>query len=153
MDVNTRLLILGSLPGDASLAKSEYYGHPQNKFWELVGGVVNVNLRTLPYEARLTCLLAHGIGLWDVIAEAERRGSLDVAIRNGKHNALMDLIGSLPALKTVAFNGAATAKIGRRQLASVTDQLVLFDLPSSSPANTAQFEQKAQAWGNLTVCR
>lgn len=68
----TPLLILGSLPGEQSLALNEYYGNRQNKFWELVGAIIDVDLRSLPYEARLETLLAHGTGLWDVIAEAER---------------------------------------------------------------------------------
>ncbi|POB00503.1 DNA-deoxyinosine glycosylase [Chromobacterium sinusclupearum] len=146
---HTRLLILGSLPGDASLAAGQYYAYPHNKFWELLGAVIRVDLRALPYPARLESLLAHGVGLWDVIAQAERKGSLDAAIRNQKHNALLDLLGGLPALRAVAFNGGTAAKIGRRQLKSCGDDLLLIDLPSSSPAHTLPLEAKAQAWSVL----
>jgi hypoxanthine-DNA glycosylase len=152
VDDKVRLLILGSLPGDASLAKAQYYGHPQNKFWELVGVVIDVDLRALPYEERLNTLLAHGVGLWDVIAEAERKGSLDAAIRNEKHNALLELVRSLPTLKAVAFNGGTAAKIGRRQLKTMSGKLALIDLPSSSPAYTLPLENKAATWSKIGYC-
>jgi hypoxanthine-DNA glycosylase len=149
VDANTSVLILGSLPGDASLAKGEYYGHPQNKFWELVGSVIDVGLRGLPYQVRLDTLRAHGIGLWDVIAEAERKGSLDAAIRKEKHNALIDLAATLHCLRAVAFNGGTSAKHGRRQLRHHGHQLALIDLPSSSPAHTLALEQKQIAWAQI----
>ena len=76
VDANTRLLILGSLPGDASLRAAQYYGHPQNAFWRLIGGVIGRDLAALPYDHRLAALKAARIGLWDVIASAERPGSL-----------------------------------------------------------------------------
>ncbi|WP_374347606.1 DNA-deoxyinosine glycosylase [Chitinimonas sp.] len=149
VDTQTRVLILGSLPGDASLAKAQYYGHPQNKFWELVGAVIHVDLRALPYAQRLHALLENRIGLWDVIAVAERSGSLDAAIRNEQHNPLPDLLASLPALRAIAFNGGKAAKLGRRQLQPLGSRLVLLDLPSSSPAYTAGLDQKAQVWARL----
>jgi hypoxanthine-DNA glycosylase len=142
-------LILGSLPGAASLKATQYYAHPQNKFWELVGAAIDVNLRALPYATRLETLLAHGIGLWDVIAQAEREGSLDAAIRNETHNALLELVESLPALKVIAFNGGTAAKIGRKQLKGIADRFVLLDLPSSSPAYTLSFELKKLRWQHL----
>lgn len=145
----TRLLVLGSLPSEKSLALQEYYGNRQNKFWELVGAVINTDLRALAYDARLEALLAHGIGLWDVISEAEREGSLDTAIRNVVHNSLVELVETLPALKAVAFNGGKAARIGRRQLAAMADCLVFLDLPSSSPAHTIALGQKQQIWNRL----
>jgi TDG/mug DNA glycosylase family protein len=149
VDQQTRLLVLGSLPGEQSLARNEYYGNRQNKFWELVGAVIDVDLRSLPYDARLATLLEHGIGLWDVIADAERKGSLDANIRNESHNALEELVETLPALRAVAFNGGTAARIGLKRLRSLADRLVLIDLPSSSPANTLAFSMKLQAWKTL----
>lgn len=149
VDANVRLLLLGSLPGERSLRAQQYYAHPQNKFWELVGAVIEVDLRALPYAARLESLLHHGIGLWDVIAEAERQGSLDTAIRNESHNRLLELVTSLPALQAIAFNGGTAAKIGRRQLQDMANRFDLIDLPSSSPAHTIGFERKLNAWNNL----
>ncbi|MGK5077927.1 DNA-deoxyinosine glycosylase [Janthinobacterium sp. HLX7-2] len=150
IDQHTRLLILGSLPGEQSLASNEYYGNRQNKFWELVGAVIEVDLRSLPYASRLETLLAHGIGLWDVIAEAERKGSLDANIRNESHNALEELLATLPALRAVAFNGGTAARIGRKRLSSLADRLVLIDLPSSSPAHaTLSLDRKLALWRQI----
>ncbi len=143
---NVRLLLLGSLPGERSLEAQQYYAHPQNKFWELVGAVIEADLRAMDYEKRLATLLAHRIGLWDVIAEAERPGSLDAAIRNETHNALAELVATLPQLRAVGFNGGTAAKIGRRQLTGAGPDLQLIDLPSSSPAYTLAFDVKKYAW-------
>ena len=145
-----KLLILGSLPGERSLAQSQYYAHPQNKFWELAGAVIGTDLRSRPYEARLQTLLAHGVGLWDVIAEAERKGSLDAAIRNETHNLLCELIENLPLLKAVAFNGGTAGKMGRKQLATHTTRFELIDLPSSSPAYTLPYAEKLKKWSQLS---
>lgn len=150
VDARTRLLLLGSLPGEVSLAKAEYYAHRQNQFWRLIGAVIGVEgLRDLDYPARLETLREHGVGLWDVIAEAEREGSLDGNIRNDVHNDLAELVASLPALRAVGFNGGTSARIGRKKLAAQAKTLVLIDLPSSSPAYTLPFADKLAVWQGL----
>lgn len=148
VDGNTRLLILGSLPGDASLKAAQYYAHPQNAFWRLVGGVIRRDLAALPYPDRLEALKAAGVGLWDVVASAERPGSLDGAIRNAEAADLNRLVDALPALKAIAFNGGTASRLGRRGLAS-SGHIALIDLPSSSPAYTRPFMEKAAAWAAL----
>ena len=148
VDAHTRLLILGSLPGDASLKAGQYYGHPQNGFWRLVGGVIGHDLVALPYPERLEALNAAGVGLWDVIASAERPGSLDGAIRNAEAADLNRLIDGLRALRTVAFNGGTAARLGRRSL-TPRPHIDLIDLPSSSPAYTRPLTEKASAWAVL----
>ena len=150
VDAHTRLLILGSLPGDASLKAAQYYGHPQNGFWRLVGGVIGVDLVTLPYPDRLGALKAAGVGLWDVIASATRPGSLDTAIRDVEAADLNRLIETLPALRAIAFNGGTAARIGRRGLV-LRAGLALIDLPSSSPAYTRPLPEKAAAWSVLAT--
>lgn len=148
-DGRTRVLILGSLPGEASLAARQYYAHPRNAFWPLVGRVTGIDLTALPYEQRLEALKGAGIGLWDVVARAERTGSLDQAIRNAETADLNSLIAALPALKAVAFNGRKASAIGRQTLNDAHD-LALIDLPSSSPAHAGmRFEEKASAWAAL----
>lgn len=142
---NARLLILGSLPGAASLVARKYYAHPRNLFWRLLGEVVEEDLVSPAYEARLQTLAAHRIGLWDVVKSAERRGSLDAAIRNAFPNDLQTLAGTLPDLKAVAFSGVTAHNIGRKYLTS--PGLTLVCLPSSSPAHAAMpFETKRDAW-------
>lgn len=147
VDAATRVLILGSLPGEASLAAGQYYGNPRNAFWRLMERVLDAPLVALAYEDRLAALLGRGVGLWDVIAEAERPGSLDAAIRDPAANDLLALIQTLADLKVVAFNGGTAARLGGKLLGDRVDTLAL---PSSSPAHAARsFEQKAEAWGQL----
>jgi hypoxanthine-DNA glycosylase len=141
------VLILGSLPGEASLARGQYYAHPQNQFWRLVGRVLGAELPA-DYAARLGALRDAGVGLWDVVRVARRAGSLDAAIRDHEPNPLADFAAQLPQLRAIAFNGGAAAAIGRRQLATTAD-LALIDLPSSSPAYTLAFEAKAERWAAL----
>jgi len=148
VDRHTRLLLLGSLPGEASLRAVRYYAHPQNQFWRLVGAVIDRDLVSLPYEDRLTALRAAHVGLWDVIADAVRPGSLDTAIRDHRPNDLTALIATLPALRAIGFNGKTAARIGRKALPP-GDGPVPIDLPSSSPAYTIGFDGKMTAWLTL----
>lgn len=145
-DQNTQVLILGSLPGDASLQAQQYYAHPRNQFWRLLGEVLGEPLAAQPYLQRLTTIQRHGVGLWDVIAEAQRRGSLDGNIRDQQHNDLAQLIESLPQLQLVAFNGQ-TAGRQQRQIAALGIACLI--LPSSSPAHTLPYAQKLQVWQAL----
>jgi hypoxanthine-DNA glycosylase len=145
---DTRVVILGSLPGERSLAEQRYYAHPQNRFWHLVGPVIAVDLVSLPYEERLAALLQAKVGLWDTVASAQREGSLDAAIREAQHNELAKLAASLPGLRAVAFNGAKSAAVGTRLLAG--SGVTLVPLPSSSPANASiPLAEKEKRWGAL----
>ena len=145
---DTRLLLLGSLPGAVSLARRQYYAHPQNQFWRLMSAVIGRELAPLGYAQRLEALLAAGVGLWDTVAAATRQGSLDADIRLHAASDLAALAGTLPRLRAVGFNGATSARIGRAQLASA-EGIDLVDLPSSSPAYTLPFERKLAAWLTL----
>ena len=140
------MLVLGSLPGEASLAAGRYYAHPQNRFWHLVGAVIGrADLPSLGYEARLAALLEAGVGLWDTIGSARREGSLDSAIRDVVAAPLRELVGSLPNLRAVGFNGRKSAAIGRTALAGT--RITLVDLPSSSPAHAAlTHSAKQEKW-------
>jgi hypoxanthine-DNA glycosylase len=147
-DARTRVLVLGSLPGEESLARSQYYANPRNHFWRLIGAVTKLDLESLPYEARLRALLEARVGLWDTVGSATRRGSLDGAIRDHRTNDLADLAGRLPELRAVGFNGGKSASLGTAQLAGRRD-LALVPLPSSSPAYTRPFEEKLAEWMKL----
>lgn len=149
VDERTRVLILGSLPGDASLSAGQYYAHPRNAFWRLMEALLGIPLAALPYPARLEALLMHSVGLWDVIASAERRGSLDAAIRNPEAADLIALTARLPTLRAVAFNGGTAARAGRRILEGATTA-TLIDLPSSSPAHARPFDEKRARWSILS---
>ena len=145
---DSRLFILGSLPGDASLMAQRYYAHPTNQFWRLVGHAIGEELEPLGYKERLRCLAGRRIGLWDVIASASRRGSLDQAIRSADHNALEQLLSDFAEVRAIAFNGAAAALAGRKLLGGAS-ACTLIDLPSSSAANTRPFTEKAAAWSAI----
>jgi hypoxanthine-DNA glycosylase len=144
---STRIMILGSFPGAASLAAQQYYAHPRNQFWRLLSVLVGDDLAGLAYAQRLPRLLAHGIGLWDVIAACDRVGSLDSKIRNPIANDLAGLRQQCPLLRRVAFNGQTAGKFAPQFAAAGFQALVL---PSSSPANAQMtFEQKLDAWRAL----
>ena len=151
VNADTRLLILGSLPGEKSLAHSQYYAHPQNKFWLLLGEVLGIALKSLPYDERLATLLAHGVGLWDVVAQAHRSGSLDSNIRERDDNDLVTLAAGLPKLDTIAFNGGTAAKLGLKVLGVHANGYRIVSLPSSSPAYTLAYAEKLQVWRQLPV--
>ena len=142
---DARLLILGSLPGARSLAERQYYAHPTNQFWRLLGAVIEKPLAAMSYEDRLAALRKAKIGLWDVIRSAERHMSSDSLIREAEAHDLAALIADLPDLSMIAFNGGKAATIGHKQLPSI-DRISVVDLPSSSAANTIGFAAKRDRW-------
>jgi TDG/mug DNA glycosylase family protein len=149
LDHRTRLLILGSFPGEASLAAQQYYAHPRNQFWRLLSAVLDDDLHGLPYGDRLQRLLSHRIGLWDVIAACEREGSLDTAIRRAQANDFAMLKRQCPELTRVCFNGKTSGRFEQDFAAAGFDTMVL---PSSSPANAQfSFEQKLAQWKNILL--
>ncbi|KQX17842.1 MULTISPECIES: DNA-deoxyinosine glycosylase [unclassified Sphingomonas] len=149
VSADTRLLLLGSLPGEASLRAERYYAHPQNQFWRLTGALVgDEDFHLLDYQARLARLLASGVGLWDVVADAVRDGSLDAAIRDHRPNDLAALVASLPSLRAIGFNGGTAARLGRRMIGA-PQGIALVDLPSSSPAFTRSLAEKREKWVGL----
>ncbi|MBB6426411.1 DNA-deoxyinosine glycosylase [Sphingopyxis sp. JAI128] len=145
---DTRLLILGSLPGARSLAARQYYAHPTNQFWRLLGEVAGRPLADMPYDDRLAALREAKVGLWDVIRSAERRTSSDSRIREAEAHDLAALVAGLPELRMIAFNGGKAAAIGRKQLPPLKD-IAIVDLPSSSAANTRGFSAKLERWRQL----
>jgi double-stranded uracil-DNA glycosylase len=141
---DTRLLILGSFPGAASLAAQRYYAHPQNHFWFLLSAILNEPLIHYPYALRCERLLARGIGLWDVLGACVRHGSLDSAIEAGEPNDPAAVLSLAPRLARACFNGGF-AQAHHERWADAG--LPVFSLPSSSPANAGQrFDYKLKAW-------
>lgn len=144
LDAHTRLLVLGSFPGVASLRAQQYYGHPQNHFWKILGTLWDLPLPQMGYTERLAAARAHGLGLWDVYQACEREGSLDVHIRHGELNDFAWVLTQCPRLEAIAHNGGESHRHARhtRQLG-----LPVYKLPSTSPANASwSFERKLQAW-------
>ncbi|MBS0508925.1 MAG: DNA-deoxyinosine glycosylase [Proteobacteria bacterium] len=153
VDARTRVLVLGSFPGVASLAARQYYGHPRNHFWPILAALWPQH--PLPgsehYAARCDWLLARGLGLWDVYAACERAGSLDSSIRNARINDFAGLLIQAPRLAAIAHNGGESyshAHAVRTALGSASGaRIASLRLPSTSPANASwSFERKLQAW-------
>ena len=140
----TRLVVLGSFPGAASLAARQYYAHPRNQFWPLLSALWGVDLTALPYAQRLAVLRERRLGLWDVYASCRRDGSLDSAIEDAQANDLASLRRRAPGLQAVAHNGGESARFMR---ATSALGVPVVRLPSTSPANASwSFERKLAAW-------
>jgi len=147
LDRRTRILILGSFPGAASLAAQQYYAHPRNLLWPILSALTGEPLAQLPYEERLPRLLAHGFGLWDVLGACEREGSLDAAIRQPAANDFARLRELCPLLETVGFNGQTSGKFAPQFAVQGYRTVVL---PSTSPAHASMsLEAKLLAWRYL----
>ena len=140
----TRLVVLGSFPGVASLQAQQYYGHPRNHFWPILSAIWGIELSALDYVSRLQAMLDRGVGLWDGYASCQRVGSLDSNIEAARPNDLATLQCLAPALRAVAHNGGESARAMKRTLAL---GLEVIRLPSTSPANASwSFERKLAAW-------
>ena len=150
IDANIETLILGSFPSVASLGKAQYYAHPQNHFWRLVGAVIGEPLNEMEYETRKRTLLKHRIGLWDIIDACSREGSLDSNIRYARHNHFEQVTGVAKKLRRVCFNGKTAGKREPELAALGYETLVL---PSSSPAYTMRFEEKLKEWKKIALPR
>jgi hypoxanthine-DNA glycosylase len=146
VDATTRVLILGSFPGEASLAARQYYAHPRNHFWPILGEVLGEPLAALPYAERLARAKARGVGLWDVIVACRRPGSLDASIRDAVHGDVDRIRRVARALVAVAFNGNTA---GSREGPWAEAGYVTLKMPSTSPAYTKPFADKLAAWRRL----
>ena len=145
----SRLLVLGSFPGAASLAAQQYYGHPRNHFWPILSALWGVDLVAMPYRRRVAALEQQGLALWDVYAACRREGSLDSAIEDAEPNDLAGLVARLPALRAIAHNGGESARAMR---ITRTLGLPVHRLPSTSPANASwSLERKRAAWRAVFV--
>ncbi|OOG41061.1 DNA-deoxyinosine glycosylase [Polaromonas sp. A23] len=143
----TRLLILGSFPGVASLQAQQYYGHPQNHFWRILQAIWPdgpVGTGADSYQIRSEWLLSRQLGVWDVYAACEREGSLDSSIRKPVVNDFAELQKICPVLEAIAHNGGESFKHARH---TSLFGLPVYKLPSTSPANASwSFERKLVAW-------
>ena len=147
---DTKILILGSLPGKKSLELREYYGHPRNRLWEILAHITN-NEIPQDYERKKEFLFKYNIGLWDVAHSAYREGSLDSKIKKENPNDIEDLLESYETIKVIGFNGKKSEKMFFKYF---TEKLGIkyVPLPSTSPANMAiNFEEMCSRWSELFV--
>jgi len=142
------ILILGSIPGDRSIAENEYYGHPRNRFWQLMARLTNSEIPE-NYSDKKRILLQNRIGLWDVVHKANRKGSLDSDIRNVVPNDIPTLIERHTRLKTIGFNGRKAEALHDRFFDRKA-KIKYWSLPSTSPANAGcSMDQLFHRWGVL----
>ena len=127
------ILVLGSIPGDRSIAENEYYGHPRNRFWRMLAVMRECELPE-NYNDKKQLLLQNRIGLWDVAQQAERKGSLDSAIKNAEPNDIEIFIARHPSLNTIGFNGLKAEALYNRFFERKAE-INYYSLPSTSPAN------------------
>lgn len=150
VDDGCRVLVLGTMPGVASLAAAQYYAHPRNAFWPVMARLLGQDGQA-PYAQRCRWLLNAHVALWDVAATCRRLGSADADMRDVADNPVAALLDSHPAIGAVFFNGAAAqALFGRRQAGLLARQdLSFFRLPSTSPARAQPLEEKLRAWTQI----
>ena len=147
LDANTRVLVLGSFPGVASLRAQQYYGHPQNHFWRILGALWAQPLLAMDYAQRVAALHDHGLGVWDVYGACEREGSLDANIQHAELNDFEAVLRACPRLEAIAHNGGESYRHARH-----TERLgvPVYKLPSTSPANASwSFDRKLSAWAEV----
>jgi TDG/mug DNA glycosylase family protein len=150
-DAASRALILGSMPGKASLRAGQYYAHPQNAFWKILGALFDFE-PSAPYESRIASLREHGIALWDVMQSCVRETSLDSDIEASSivSNPFPDFLREHPKIHTICFNGAKAEASWRKHVLpqlSQADAIAYHRLPSTSPANAAtRYDDKVKAW-------
>ncbi|MGL4852292.1 MAG: DNA-deoxyinosine glycosylase [Phocaeicola sp.] len=138
-------LILGSIPGDRSIAMQAYYGHPQNRFWRLMAAIFHTDL-PVEYDGKKKLLATYGIVLWDVAHKAQRKGSLDSAIRNEEPNEILNLLATHPTIHTVLFNGKKSEQLYYRYFKELP-YIRYYAMPSTSPANAAcKFDDLLERW-------
>lgn len=149
VDERSRILILGSMPGVESLRLQQYYANPRNQFWKLIYEIFAFE-PSVTYEERISFLKSKQIGLWDVIKNCYREGSLDSAIRGESANDFRTLFEAYPDIKIVLFNGGKAYETYKKWIGfEAIPNLKFGKLTSSSPANTKKYEEKLKEWGGI----
>jgi len=145
---DSTILILGSMPGVKSLEEQQYYAHPQNRFWKLMGMFCNTpTLQEMYYQDKLKILLKNRFALWDVIASCRREGSLDTDIKNEIPNKILELLIQYPNIKGIILNGNKAYSSFKKQFPQLLKQYKCYKLPSTSPANARyKLENLYEEW-------
>ena len=152
IDNNSKILILGSMPGVKSLEEQQYYAHPQNRFWKVMGVVCKEPLLyEFDYDNKLKTLLDNKIALWDTIQTCKREGSLDSDIQNEIPNDIRQLLKKYPQIKTICLNGNKSYSSFKKYFSDLTEEYNCLKMPSTSPAN-ARYSLNAliEEWAEIT---
>ncbi|MGA9638186.1 DNA-deoxyinosine glycosylase [Flavobacterium sp.] len=144
----TEILILGTMPGIASLEKQEYYAHKRNHFWRIMHTLLGESIVLENFEEKIKLLQSHNIGLWDVLQHCERKGSLDIHIKNQKENDFETLFQKYPSIHKIVFNGKESHRYFTKKFGQIKG-ITYYVMPSTSPANTMTFENKLKIWSTI----
>ncbi|WP_418262973.1 DNA-deoxyinosine glycosylase [Flavobacterium faecale] len=144
----TEILILGTMPGIASLEKQEYYAHKRNHFWKIMYTLLSELPVSEVFEEKIKLLDSHKIGLWDVLQYCERKGSLDIHIKNQKENDFETLFQNYPSIHKLVFNGKESHRYFTKKFGQIKG-ITYYVMPSTSPANTMTFENKLKIWTTI----
>ena len=147
IDKDSKIIILGSIPGIKSLEKQQYYGHPQNKFWKIIFELFSEEF-TEDYDQRIAVLKKNHVALWDVIDSCERKGSLDSEIKNEEANQIPELLEQYPNIQVIFCNGGKSYK-NLQKLLGKNFRIPIYLLPSTSPLHTISFERKFEDWKKI----
>lgn len=147
IDSNTEILILGTMPGAMSLEKQEYYANPRNHFWKILYTIFDALPIDIDFEEKKEFLKSNKIGLWDVLENCERKGSLDIHIKNQKENDFGVLLKKFPTITKIIFNGKQSHAFFIKTFGQI-EGITYFVMPSTSPANTMSFENKLKIWSD-----
>lgn len=146
IDRHTVQLVIGSMPGEASLAAGQYYAHPRNCFWRIACDLFGHPFPVETYREKIGLLLQNRTGLWDTLEYCEREGSLDSKIRHGTPNDFNRLFREYPHVKRLLFNGQKAFRIFEKHFGQ-TEGITYISLPSTSPANAGiAYQEKLKRW-------
>nr|MBO2494162.1 DNA-deoxyinosine glycosylase [Clostridia bacterium] len=153
VDKNCKVLILGTMPGEISLQKQQYYANKQNQFWKIIYSLFNKDVED-DYEKRKIFLLDHHIAIWDVLKSCDREGSSDSKIANPVSNDFETFFNNYPNIKAVFFNGSEAEKLFMKLVMgkmNLREDLSFHRLPSTSSANRMPFKDKLDRWKVIFV--
>jgi len=148
VNFSTKILILGTMPGMTSLEKQEYYAHPRNHFWKIMFTLFGSLPVPENFDDKIKVLQINNIGLWDVLQHCERKGSLDIHIKNHQENDFEMLFAQFPEINKIVFNGKESHKFFYKKFGQIKG-INYYVMPSTSPANTMSFEKKLEIWSTF----
>lgn len=148
IDKDAETLILGTMPGATSLLKQEYYAYRQNAFWKIIFSIFDTLPVSEVFQEKANLLIKNKIALWDVLQHCERKGSLDIHIKNQIENDFDSLFTEYPNIKKILFNGKESHKYFMKKFGQI-EGITYFIMPSTSPANTISFDTKLKLWSEV----
>ena len=152
IDNNSKILILGSMPGVKSLEEQQYYAHPQNRFWKVMSEICNEpEMPKFDYVIKLKTLLKNNIALWDTIKSCKRDGSLDSNIQNETPNDIRKLLSEYPNINIICLNGNKSYSAFKKYFPDLLEKYTCYKMPSTSPANARyNLSSLTKAWSIIS---